>query len=96
MRIATGPDLSTIVDTMHKYVVDLATLKKMIQMILDDLDRGAQAMYPDVMDARVRFQKYVTIDYTDTIMDYRSWHQFTTIKHCEDVKELVFQQLSES
>jgi len=48
------------------------------------------------MEARVLFQKDVTTDYTNTIADYHAWHQFAIINHREDVKELVFPQLSES
>ena len=53
-------------------------------------------MYLDAMEAGVHFQKDVTLEYTDTIIDYRAWHQFAIVDHCEDVKELVFQQLSDS
>ena len=96
MRISTSLDLVINVDTMHKYVVGPTTLKKMMRMLLHELDKGAQAVYPDAMEARVPFQKYVTLKYTDIIVDYRSWHHFTTVNHHENVEELVFQQLSES
>lgn len=61
-----------------------------MHMLLDELDRGARAVYPDSMKERVRFQKDVTTKYTDTIADYQVWHQFTTIDRHEDVEELVF------
>ena len=68
----------------------------MMHMLSDELDRGAQAVYLDAMEARVRFQKDVTLDYTDTITDYRSWHHFTVVDHHEDVEELDFPWFSKS
>jgi len=65
-------------------------------MLSGALDRGAIAMYPDAIEARVCLEKDVTIEHIDTIVDYRSWHQFATIELHEDVKELVFPQFSES
>ena len=55
MHIATSPYMSIIVDTMHKYFVGPTTLKTKMRMLSDELDRGAQAVYPDAMEARVRF-----------------------------------------
>ena len=55
MRITTSSDLAVSVDTMHQYVVGPATLKIMMHMLLDDLDRGARAVYPDAIEARVHF-----------------------------------------
>jgi len=43
-------------------------------------------VYPDVMEARVRFQMDVNAEHTDTIKDYRSWHQYVTIYHHGDVE----------
>ncbi len=74
MHIATSPDLEISVDTMHKYVVGPAILKTMMHMLSDELERGARAVYSDAMEARVRFQKYVTLEYMDIIADYRAWH----------------------
>jgi len=96
MGIATSTDLEIRVDTMHQYVFGLAAPKTMICMLSDELDKGAKSVYPDATEEIVRFQKDVTIEYTDTIMDYQAWHRFDTINHCEDVEELVFPQLSES
>lgn len=95
MHIATSPYMSIIVDTMHRYVTGPTTLKTKMHMLSDNLDRGAQAVYPNAMEARVRFQKDVTLQYMDTITDYRAWHQFATVDHHEDVEELVFQEFSE-
>lgn len=74
MHIATSPDLLISADIMHKYVVGLTALKTMMQILSNELDRGARVVYSDAMEARVRFQKYVTLEYMDTIADYRSWH----------------------
>jgi len=59
-------------------------------MLSDELEKGVKLVYPDATEARVRFQRDVTIEYTNTIVDYQAWHQFTTINHREDVEELVF------
>jgi len=77
-------------DTMRQYVVGLATFNTIMHMLSNELDKGAWEVYPDAMEARVRFQEYVTIKYKDTIVDYQDWHQFTTVDHREDVEELVF------
>lgn len=68
----------------------------MMHMLSDELDIGAILVYPDAMEARVRFQWDVTFERTDTITDDQASHQFSTINHREDVEELVFPQLSES
>ena len=90
MRIATSADLVISADTMHQYVTGPATLKKMMHILSDDLERGAQVVYPDAMKARVRFHKDITLDHMDTIIDYRPWHQYITVDQCEDVEELDF------
>ena len=90
MHIATRPNFPISADIMHKYVVVLAALKTMMRMLSDELERGARAMYRDFMESRVKFQKDVTLEHTDTITDYRSWHQYVTIYQREDVEELDF------
>lgn len=66
--------MSIFVEIMHKYVAGPTTLKTKMCMLSDELDRGAQAVYLDAMEARARFQKDVTLQYMDTIMDFRAWH----------------------
>lgn len=90
MRISTSPDSLISAGIMHKYVASPTTLKTMMRMLLDELDRGAQEVYPDSMAARVRFQTNVTAKHTDTIKDYSSWHQYVTVDQHEDVEELDF------
>jgi len=80
MRTATNPDI------MHKYVAGPATLKTLMHMILDELNRGAQEVYLNAMEARVRFQTDVTVEHTDTIKDYQYWHQYVTVDQHEDVE----------
>ena len=62
----------------------------MMNMLLDELDRGDKSMYSDSMEARVHSQQDVTIEHADTIMNYQASHRFATIDHRKDVKELVF------
>ncbi len=55
MVTRTHMDIST--DTMHQYVVGSVAAKKIICMLSDELDREAISVYPDAMEARVRFSK---------------------------------------
>ena len=41
MCISTSPDFPISLDIMQKYVTDPATLKTIMCMLLDELDRGA-------------------------------------------------------
>jgi len=90
MHIATIPDLPISVDIMHKYAASLDALKTMMRMLSDELDRGAQVVYPDAMEVRSWFQTDVTVEHTDTIRDYQSWHQYVTVDQHEDVKKFDF------
>ena len=96
MHIATNADLQMSTETMHQYVVGLFALKTMMHILSDELDKGFKSVYPNATEARVQFQKDVTIEHAETIADYQAWHQFATIDHREDVEEFVFPQLSES
>jgi len=89
MCMVTNTHLEIDTDAMHQYVASLATFKAMVCMLSNELDRGAISVYPDAMEARVHFQRDVTIEHTDTITDDQAWHQFATIDHHNDVKELV-------
>ena len=80
---------------IRQIVASPVALKMMMHMLSDELDIGAILVYPDAMEARVRFQWDVTFERTDTITDDQASHQFSTINHREDVEELVFPQLSE-
>jgi len=62
----------------------------MMHMLIDDLERGSQTMYPDAMEARIRFQMDVTAKHTDTVKDYQSRHQYVIVYHHEDVEQLDF------
>jgi len=96
MHIATSTHLDISADSMHQYVASTTALKTMMCMLLDELDRGAKLVCPDATEERFHFQRDVTIRYIETIMDYQAWHQFATVDHREDVKELVFPHLSKS
>lgn len=61
MRIATNPDFPISVDIMRNYVVGPAKFKTVMHIILDELDRGAQAVYLDAMEARLRQDMDVTV-----------------------------------
>lgn len=74
MWISTNLDLPISVDIMQKYLVGPTALNTMMCILLDNLDRGAQEVYPDAMDLRFRFQIDVTTEHMETIKDYRSWH----------------------
>ena len=86
MHTATSPDFPISVDIICKYVASPATLKIMMHMLTNKLDRGARAVYPDAMEARFRFQTDFTSEHTNTIKDYQSWHQYVTVDQHEDFK----------
>jgi len=90
MRVATSPDFPISADIMHKYVTGSATLRTMIHILSDELDRGAQAVYSDAMEARFKFQMDVIVEHVDTIKDYQSWHQYVIVDQHEDVEQLDF------
>ena len=90
MRTATNPNLLISADVMRKYVASSTTLKTMMHMLTDELDRGARAVYPDAMEARFRFQTDFTAEHTDDIKDYQSWHRYVTVDQHEDVEKLDF------
>lgn len=90
MCITTSPDLPISADIMHKYVVGPTTLKTMMHILSDELTRGPWAVFPDAMEARVRFQTDATAEHTGTINDYWSWHQYVTVDQHENVEELDF------
>ena len=86
MCIATSLDLPNSENIMCKYVAGSATLKTVMRMLTDELERGAREMYPDAMEARFRFQTSVTTKHTDTLKDYQSWQQYVTVDQHEDVE----------
>jgi len=53
--IATNTHLEIGIDTMHQYVVGLATLRTMMHMLSYKLDRGAKSMYLNATETRVHF-----------------------------------------
>jgi len=67
MCIVTYTHLEISIDTMHQYVAGSATLKTMMHVLSNELDRGAKSVYPDATEPRVLFQQDVTIEHADTI-----------------------------
>lgn len=55
MCIATIADLVIRANTMHQYATGPVVLKTMMRMLLDKLDIGAKAVYPDATMTRVHF-----------------------------------------
>ena len=55
MHIAASPDFPISADSVRKYVAGPATLKTMMCMLTNELDRGAWAVYPNAMEERFRF-----------------------------------------
>ena len=97
MHITTSPNLPISAYIMNKYVASPATLKTMMCMLSEELDKGAWVVYLDFMEVKVRFQTDITMEHMDTIRDYRAWHQYVTIDQHEDVEKLDFYScLSES
>lgn len=55
VRTTTSPNLPISADIVRKYIFGPATLKTMMRKLKDELDRGARAVYPNVMEATFRF-----------------------------------------
>jgi len=78
---ATNPTFSISADIICRYIVGMATLKTMMCMLLDELDKGTQALYLDAMEARFKFETDVTVEHTNTTKDYQYWHQYVVVDH---------------
>jgi len=81
MHMVTSMHLEIDTDTMDQYVASPTTLKTMMCMLSNELEKGAISVYPNATKARVFFQRDVTIECIDTIMNDQSLHQFATIDH---------------
>lgn len=60
MREATSDDLQLSTKNMQKYIGGPATLRTMLCMLQDELEKGSRNIYLEAMEARVHFQKYIT------------------------------------
>ena len=60
MRKTTSDDLQLSAKNMQRYISGPATLKTVLHMLQDELDRGFMTIYPESMEARVCFDKYIT------------------------------------
>jgi len=56
MHEATSDDLQLITENMQKYTGGPATLRKMLHMLQDEIDKCSNTTCPDAMEARVGFQ----------------------------------------
>lgn len=92
---ATINDLQWSAENMQKYIGGPNTLKTMLGMLQDELDRGSWTIYPESMEVIVCFEKDITKQYGGTIAQYQAWYQFITEAHKADVVDLVFPQDSE-
>jgi len=59
---------------MKKYIGGLATLRVVLCMLQDELDRGFRTIYLETMEPIVCFEKYVTKKYGGTIAQYQAWY----------------------
>lgn len=57
MHTTTSTCLEINIDTMHQHVSGPVTPRMTMDMLSDELDEGAILVYPDAMEARVRFNK---------------------------------------
>lgn len=66
--------MATSVDNMEMYIVHPTMLKTKFHMLQVELNRGSKTIYPEGMEARVRFPKDFTEEYTETISHYQGWY----------------------
>ena len=70
MRVATSDDLQLSAKNMQMYISGPTTLKIVLRMLHDELDKGFRTIYPEAMEARLCFEKEITKQYEDTIEKY--------------------------
>jgi len=56
---AISDDLQLIIENMQRYMSGPATLRIMLHVLQDELDRGFRTIYSEAMEARVCFDKDV-------------------------------------
>lgn len=65
---ATREDLEMNSHNMQKYTSGPVKVNTMLHMIQNELDTGSKTIYPDSMEARVRFHKDTIKQFGDTII----------------------------
>lgn len=70
MLMATNANFQFIADKMHMYISSLALLRTKLCMLQQELHKGSKLVYPEEMEARVCFQKFIIKEYMDTISLY--------------------------
>ena len=69
-REATNDDLELNTPNIHKHIDGPVMVKTMLHMLQDELDKGSKTIYPESMEARVRYQKYTIKQFWDIIVQY--------------------------
>ena len=77
---------------MQRYISGLTTIKTMLHMLQDELDKDFRTISPEAMEESVFFDKDVIKQYGDIIEQYQASYQFVNEDHCKEVTELVFPQ----
>ena len=71
MLMATSTVFQVSADNLRMYIIGPALLKTKLHMLQDKLDWGSKSVYPEAMEPRVHFQKYINKEYADTIIHFR-------------------------
>lgn len=77
---------------MQRYISGPSTLRTVLCLLQDGLDRGFKTIYAKAMEERVPFDKDVIKEYEDTIEHYKACYPCVTENHHKKVTELVFPQ----
>lgn len=67
MHKASSDDLHLNAENMKMYIGGQSTLRIVLHMLQDEMDKGFRTIYPKAMEARVRFKKDVTKWYGNKI-----------------------------
>jgi len=77
---------------MQRYIGGPVQINTMFLLLEKETQTGSNTVYPDAMEARVRFQPETIAQFGDIIAQYKSWHHYVTEKNQVEVVELEFPQ----
>lgn len=77
---------------MQLYVARPAMANMKLFLLWNEAQSGSKTIYPDAMEARVRYKPYIPSQFEDITTQYKSWYQYVTTDVQKEVVELKFPQ----
>lgn len=81
---------------MHIYIGGPVQVWTTLIMLQKEVETGSKYLYPDAMEARVRFHLDIITQFWGVIAQYQAWHHYVTEKHQVQFGELEFPQTQAS